>query len=348
MNEEFIASGKTDLITMATPLFADHEYVQKAHEGRGEDIVPCIMCHDCHGICLDLGPWRDVCSVNPLWGLSETKKKSIRPSSVLKKVAVIGGGPAGMKAAITAAERGHRVTLYEKDDSLGGLLRHTDFSEWKWAQKNFKDYLVRQTHKAGVEVVLGTEVTPDKIKAGGYDTVLVATGAEPVIPRIPGADGKNVYNILEAYSKKKSLGKNVVLVGGGVYGTETGIGLALSGHKVTALTSEKYLIPPEVIGAHNKGIALNLIQTHENFSYVLEAITTGISEGKVTYREATGSEKSIRADSVVIYAGLSPRMDEAMKFSGAAGQVVPLGDCTGMCGTIQKTIRSAFFAASQV
>jgi len=286
--------------------------------------------------------------VNPKWGLSETKKRSIRPASKPKKVAVIGGGPAGMKAAITAAERGHKVTLYEKSDTLGGLLRHTDYTQWKWAYKDYKDYLINQMKKLGVDVHLSTEVTPEVIKAKGYDTVLAAVGAEPVISRLPGADGKNVFNILSAYSNKKALGQNVAIIGGGVFGTETGICLAKDGHKVTVLTSEKWMIPEEAIGPHNMENQLDIYKHHKNFSYVLEATATRISEGKVFYKDSSGSEKSIQTDSVVIYAGLKPKMDEAMKFSGSAGQVLLLGDCTGKAGTLQKTIRSAFFVASQV
>jgi len=348
LNEEFIATGKTDMVGMATPLFADPEYVKKAYEGRGEDIAPCVMCHNCHGISRTRGPWYDTCTVNPKWGLSETKKRSIRPPNASKKVGVIGGGPAGMKAAITAAERGHKVTLYEKGGALGGLLRHTDYTQWKWAYRDFKDYLIRQTYKAGVEVLLNTEVTPEMLKARKYDTVLAAVGAEPAVSRIPGAENRNVYNIVNVYSSKNSLGKNVVIIGAGVFGTETGIGLAKDGYKVTVLTSGRELIPEDAIGPHNMENQIDIYKHHENFSYVLEANATGISEGKVTYRDASGGEKAVQADSVVIYAGLKPRMEEAMKFSGSAGQFFLIGDCTGQAGTLQKTIRSAFFMASQV
>lgn len=348
ISEEFISTGKTDMIGMATPLFADPEYVKKLFEDRAEDIVPCVRCHDCHGVSRTKGPWYEVCTVNPKYGLPIYKSLSINAPTMSKKVAVIGGGPAGMKAAIVAAERGHKVTLYEKSNSLGGLLKYTDFTQWKWAHKDFKDYLIRQVKKAGIEVHLKTTATPEMIKSKGYDTVLVATGAEPVISKIPGADGDNVFNILSAYSNKKNLGKNVVIIGASLFGTEAGIGLAKDGHKVTVLTSEKEMIPEEFVGPHNLMNQIDIYQNHPNFSYILEATAKNISGGKVTYVDAKGDEKTIQADSVVIYAGLKPMMDEAMNFSGSAGQVLLLGDCTGKNGTIQKTIRSAFFAASQV
>jgi pyruvate/2-oxoglutarate dehydrogenase complex dihydrolipoamide dehydrogenase (E3) component len=186
------------------------------------------------------------------------------------------------------------------------------------------------------------------IKAKGYDTVLVATGAEPFVPRIPGADGKNVYNIVDVYKNIKSLGKKVVIIGGKVFGSETGISLALSGYDVTVLTGDNYLIGEKWIGSHNKENQLDIMRSHENFSTVLEATPVDISNGKVTYQDAKGVKKSIQADSVVIYAGLKPRMDEAVAFSGSAEQVLFLGDCTGKAGTIQKAIRSAYFMASQV
>jgi pyruvate/2-oxoglutarate dehydrogenase complex dihydrolipoamide dehydrogenase (E3) component len=265
-----------------------------------------------------------------------------------KKVAVIGGGPAGMKAALVAAERGHKVILFEKSDALGGLQRHTDYTQWKWTYKDFKDYLVYQINKAGVYAKLNTTATPSMIKAGEYDAVLVATGATPVVSKIPGADGKNIFNIMSAYSDKSSLGENVVIIGAGVFGTEAAICIAKDGHKVTILTSAKQLIPNEAIGPHNMENQLNLSQSHPNISSVLEVVATRISDGKVFYRDAAGGEKSVRADSVVIYAGLKPSTDEAMEFEGSADQVLLLGDCTGKNGTIQKTIRSAFFMASQV
>lgn len=348
-NDEFIASGQTDMVGMATPFFADSEFVKKVSEGRADDIVYCVMCHDCHGIGRGgLGPFYDTCTVNPKWATPMYKLQNIPAPTVKKKIAVIGGGPGGMKAAITAAERGHEVTLYEKSDKLGGLLKFTDYTRWRWNYKGFKDYLINQVKKQGIDVELNTTATPDTIKANGYDTVLVAIGAEPVISRMPGAEGKNVFDILTAHSNEKDLGKNVVLIGSGRIGTEAAIGFAKDGHTVTQIASGDLLIELEVIGPHNYMNQIGIVQNHPNYNCILNAMPKSISEGKVTYVNEKGEEKSIQADSVVIYSGLKPLMDEALKFTGSADQVLLLGDCTGKNGNIQKTIRSAFFTASQV
>ena len=344
-NDQYIKEGKADIIAMARPLIADWEYGKKAYEGRGEDVVPCLMCNKCHG--WKYPPWITVCSVNPKVGI-DSAVRIIDAPTVKKKVAVIGGGPAGMKAAFIAAERGHKVTLYEKTGYLGGLLRHADFSSFKWPLMDFKDYLVRQVNKTGAEVVVNTAATPDMIKSKKYDTVLVAIGAEPSIPKIPGADGKNVYNIDSVYGKEKELGKNVVMVGAGSYSVETAIYLAQAGHNVTVLASGKDLV--EESGPHQLENIAMTFKNMKNCTSVMNAITTGISDGKVTYKDASGSEKSVLADSVVLYAGLKPRQVEAMKFSGSAGQIFIIGDCSGNSngGGVQTTQRSAFFAASQV
>jgi len=347
-NDEFIASGKTDMVGMTTPFFADPDLIEKVVAGRADDVIPCIQCHNCHGISMTLGPLLAVCTVNPTWIAPAYKLASIKAPLTKKKVAVIGGGPAGMKAALVAAERGHKVTLYEKDASLGGLLKVSDYSQWRWNHKDFKDYLINQVKKAGIEVKLNTAATPAMIKAAGYDTVLVAAGAEPVISKMRGADASNVFNILTCYSNKKALGKNVVMIGAGRIGTEAAIGMAKDGHKVTVLASGKEMIEPEAVGAHNMSNQEGIYRNHPDLKYFTETTIKSITEGKVVYADAKGVENSIQADSIVIYSGLKPRMDEAEKFIGSADEVRLLGDCTGQNGTIQTTIRSAFFVASRV
>ena len=206
-NDEYIAKGITDMVGMTRPLFADMELVKKVSAGRADDVIPCIQCQNCHAESMSKGPHFARCTVNPKWAVPIYKLKGIEAPLMKKKVAVIGGGPAGMKAALTAAERGHKVTLYEKDAALGGLQKYTDYTPWVWTYKNFKDYLINQVKKAGIEVKLNTKATTDMIKAAGYDTVLVATGSEVVTSKMKGADAGNVFNILTSYSNRKALGK---------------------------------------------------------------------------------------------------------------------------------------------
>lgn len=341
MNEEYIASGKTDMIAMARAFIADPEYGKKAYEGRGEDVVPCVLCNKCHGNIR--APQLDVCTVNPKLGFAHKINRMVDAPTAPRKVAVIGGGPAGMKAALVAAERGHKVTVYEKNDFLGGLLRHADFALSRWPLKDYKDYLIRQMEKAGIEILLNTEATPGMIEAKGYDAVMAAVGAEPIIPRIPGADGSNVYDVVSVYGREKELGKNVVVVGGDLMGTQTGMHLAEKGHKVVVLTGSKELVGFE--GAHQD---VDTYLYMENFSFLTEVLVTRVSERDVTYKDSKGNEASVKADSVVIYAGFKPRRDEALTFSGSADRFFSIGDCRSVGGLVRACTRTAFAAASQI
>jgi 2,4-dienoyl-CoA reductase-like NADH-dependent reductase (Old Yellow Enzyme family)/thioredoxin reductase len=346
-NEEYIASGKTDIISMARNWWADPEYGKKAYEGRGEDVVPCLLCQDCHGVA---GPPVSFCTVNPELGLEHRLSRMIDTPTISRKVAVIGGGPAGMKAAIVAAERGHKVTLYEKNDYLGGQLKHADYVSFKWTYKDFKDYLVRQVKKSGVEVLLSTRATPEMIKKKGYDAVLVALGAEPIIPDIPGSRAGNVLAPIFVYGNK-AIGKNVVVIGGEQIATETGMYLAANGHNVTVLTAEKNLASD----ANKIYLGWERWRFFKTFGYIAEASVKGISGGKVTYIDAKDDEKSIQADSVVIYAGRKPRQEEALKFYGSADRFFIIGDCGRYDdivrigdGNVRTSQRTAFAAASKI
>jgi len=345
-NEEYIATGKCDMIALARPILSDFDYGKKLYEGRGEDIAPCVLCQKCHGLSFKKD-WFSVCTVNPKLG-NDVATRVIDAPKMSKKVAVIGGGPAGMKAAITAVERGHKVTLYEKEGQLGGLLRrYADASSYKWPYRAYKDYLVRQVNKLGIEVKLNTEATPDMIRKAGYDAVLVAIGSEAVMPKIQGSDAKNVYNVIDIFGRDKELGKNVVFIGGGEFGTESALYLGKAGLNVTCMTSEKELIVND--RPHGPNATISVYRSMKNFTGLTQATVKKIADGKVTYTDSTGAEKTIEADSVVIFGGLKGRQDEALKFNGTAKKgVYPIGDCTGRCGTVQKATRSAFYMASQI
>jgi 2,4-dienoyl-CoA reductase-like NADH-dependent reductase (Old Yellow Enzyme family)/thioredoxin reductase len=352
-NEEYIASGMADMISMARAWWADPDYGQKAYEGRGEDVIPCVRCNDCHGKVTNVeGPPVSFCSVNPEYGHAHRINRMIDPPAAPRKVAVIGGGPAGMKAAITAAERGHKVTLYEKNDFLGGQLKHTDHVSFKWSYRIFKDYLIRQVEKAGIEVRLKTPATPEMIRKKGYDAVLAAIGAAPILPDLPGTDGRSVLAPVFVYGNK-SLGKNIVVVGGEQIATETGMHLAEIGHNVTVLTSDSKLAP-DANFVHLSRERWDM-DTFKTFSYITEATVADISNGRVVYTKAGGGEKSIPADNVVIYAGRKPRLDEALGFYGAAGRFFAIGDCSMdgdlvrmSDGNVRTSQRTAFAAASKI
>ena len=344
-NERFIAEGMLDMVAIGRQFICDSNYGKKIYEDRPEDIVPCQRCAKCH-VPYEKGPWIFVCSGNPTMGIADRLDKMVSPAVCPKKVAVVGGGIAGMEATLEASRRGHRVTLYEKSAQLGGQLLHADYPEFKWPLRNFKDYMIRQVLKANITLKLGTEATPTVIAAEGYDAVIVAIGAEPKNLSIPGADSKKVIMPIAVYGHEEELGKNIVVVGGGEIGAETGLYLAECGHHVTLLTRQDR-VAPDATCTHYREMFEERWLREKNFHFLTNVQIESVTDTGVIYRDKAGALCELPADNVVISGGRAADTEFALSFYGSANDFFLVGDCKTP-GNVQKCMRMAYAAATRL
>ena len=294
MAEEALQEGKADFICLARATLADSQFPSKLRKGRPEDIRPCIRCLYCMERIQKDQAIR--CTVNPTLGQEEFV---VKPAERSRKVAIVGGGPAGMEAAIVAAQRGHEVTLFEKR-KLGGMLIEASVPEFKNDLKRLINYLSAQVKKTGVNIV-NSEGTGQIIKDNKFDAVIVATGAAPCVLKVPGIDKPSVVGALDVLNGAET-GKNVIVVGGGLIGCDVALFLAEQGKKITIV---------EMLD----GIALDMesatrMAYFDRLSKRDVDMRTGlclevVTDNGIIVRDTQGAKEEIEGDSVVLAAGLT-------------------------------------------
>ena len=343
--EAAVAEGKVDIVSAARAFISNPNYVQLMQEGRADDLVPCLRCNKCHGRGPH-DPFVSVCSVNPRIGIEHRLDVLESPTQPGMRIAVIGGGPAGMKTAMDLCDRGHKVTLYEAEDHLGGAIYHADFVPFKWTLRDFKQYLIHQVEKRPIDVKLNTRATPEMVQAEGFDMVISALGASPAKPPIPGLDKPHVMVATESMIHPETVGHNVVIIGGGEVGVEAGMNLAQKGHEVTVLEMT-HMLAPESTAIHYYSMFKDAWEKLPGFHSVVKATVTAVEDDRVTYLDAEGVEHAIPCDSVVISLGMRAKTDEALAFSSTADRFAIIGDCKKPA-TVQQAMRQAYAVAHSI
>lgn len=343
--EDAIASGSCDFVAMGRQMFADPEFVNKTLMGHEDEIAPCLRCSCFNPLASDpdarptAKPF--MCSVNPK-SCRELRLQYAPLPRGIRNVLVIGGGPGGMYAAIAAAERGHKVTLVEKSDYLGGLLKFTDTDVFKNDLRRYKDSLIVRMNRLGVDVKLNTEATAELIENMKPDAVICAVGSDPIRPNIPGMTEKTVH-ALEAYEHPEAVGKRVIMIGGGLIGCETGLHLAQTGHDVQIIEMMDE-VARDALPSHREAL---LPRMDKMLKYECGLKVTQVRDNGVTVEDKEGNIKEFEADTVVYAIGMRAKKDLVNQLRPASPWFVPIGDCKKPAKVL-NAVQDALFAAYDI
>jgi 2,4-dienoyl-CoA reductase-like NADH-dependent reductase (Old Yellow Enzyme family)/thioredoxin reductase len=320
LGEQILRDGKADLIAIGRGHIADPHLLKKTCEGRFAEIRPCLSCN----VCVDDLTTMDVtlhCSVNACVG--KEREYKITPALKTKKVMVIGGGPAGLEAAITAALRGHKVIIYEQQSQLGGKLILAATPPHKDEIEPFKDYLVNRVKQLGIPFELGEKATLAMIKKYHPDALVVASGALPILPKIPGVDGPNVVFAEDVLSGRKT-GQTSVVIGGGLVGCETAEFLAQQNKNVIIV--EMLAEIATGVGHSFKAGLLNRLSASA-VSMLVGAQCKKITENSVVVTGKFGEDQTIQADSIILAVGAKANNGLAKTAMSLVPEIHVIGDC---------------------
>jgi 2,4-dienoyl-CoA reductase-like NADH-dependent reductase (Old Yellow Enzyme family)/thioredoxin reductase len=343
--EEAIASGKVDMVALCRQLMADPETVNKLQRGQEDEVRPCIRCNTCISRS-HFGSKPPRCAVNPLVG-REPDYACFSAPMRKKKVVVVGGGPAGLEAARTLAERGHDVVLFEKSPQLGGLLRTAAKFPFKADLKNYLDWSIRMASRCkNIRLETGTETTAELIAGEGADALILAMGGVPVIPKLTFQDESKVMWVGNIDSNGVRIGNNVLIAGAGMTGCETALRFLQSGRKVTLID----LLPREQLGSGSSPInayALFNILAEYNVDLRTQTKLVDVTKDYAVFSK-DGTEETLAFDTVILSLGTRIDTQSINHLRSLVAECYVVGNCSGKSNTVWNATTSAFDAAMAV
>ena len=340
---EAIRAGKIDGVVLGRPSLADPDYPQKVFQDRTQDIRPCIGCNQgCIGA-LKLGR-RAGCAVNPQ--AAREASFGLTPAWKKKSVLVVGGGVAGMEVARVAALRGHNVHLYEADSVLGGTLIAAGAHEFKADLRDLTLWYQRQLDQVGVAVTRNTTLTAQAIQALRPDAVVLAVGASPAVPKVPGIDRSNVLDCITVLTSAPHMGQQVVVIGGGLVGCETALGLAQAGKTVTIVEALPDILSAGIPVPEMNGSMLRDLLAEAKVTVKTNCRLAAVTEAGAVVNSPQG-EETLPADQVVLAVGFVPRPSLAQDLAGTGIEVYQVGDGSKV-GSVMTAIGTAYTVARQL
>lgn len=342
MAARVIESGMADIVAMGRPLLADPDWGTKIAAGKACDIRRCISCNKG---CTDAIQNRQFlsCVLNAENGYENTR--SIQPAAQKKKIAVLGGGPAGLEAARVAALRGHDVTLFEKTTTLGGQLNIACVPPRKEEMRRAAQDLIHAVCSAGVHLCMGQTRTAEQLKDAGFEAVINAVGAHSAAPRIPGIDSVNVADAWKVLAGEQQVYGTVAVIGGGMVGCETAEYLAARGCKVSVIemmdkiaAGESTTILPTLLENY-KTYGVEQYPSHKVKEFRMDAV---VCENK------DGAEVTIPCDYIVLAMGARSNEFDAAALEAASIPVYSIGDAAGKAADISNAIRTGYDTACQL
>jgi len=343
MMEEIIASGKADIVEMGRQLLADPFFPEKALTGHKDDITQCCRCFACFAAYL--GTRTQVCALNPVIGRELEHQSAFAPTTS-KKVLIAGGGPGGMVAALQAANRGHEVVLYEKEERLGGKLLSEEFVPFK---RDLYHFAIQLSDKVladnRIHVHLGTTLTKELAEKENADMIICAVGSQPIIPPIPGLKESHKVVGLEAlHHPQPQVGQKVVIIGGGLIGSESAVYLDGLGKDVS-IVEMRNQYASDAPDMHHIGLEVyfrdSQVQIHLNTK-----AKQVVDEGLIC-EDNEGKEFLIEADTIFVAAGMKPYQEAVEELRYAAPRFMQIGDCVKV-GKVLDAVHGGYYGALDI